>query len=142
MSSRDDVGLHFRSSSVLLVTDLYRFSALLQNLAAQKTYNNLNMTMREAVASRACCVEGVLKCYRHETLETIIDRIAKAEVAHELWRARLLGWERPRLNPVGFSWQVHRLVLVDSDDVVRGIVSLSDLLQALVLTPAGIDALS
>lgn len=37
--------------------------------------------------------------------------------------------------------QVHRLVLVDSDDVVRGIVSLSDLLQALVLTPAGIDAL-
>lgn len=37
--------------------------------------------------------------------------------------------------------QVHRLVLVDTDDVVRGIVSLSDLLQALVLTPAGIDAL-
>lgn len=40
-----------------------------------------------------------------------------------------------------FSCQVHRLVLVDSDDVVRGIVSLSDLLQALVLSPAGIDAL-
>uniref|UniRef100_A0A671Z203 Protein kinase, AMP-activated, gamma 3b non-catalytic subunit n=1 Tax=Sparus aurata TaxID=8175 RepID=A0A671Z203_SPAAU len=85
------------------------------NLAAQKNYNNLNMTMREAIASRACCVEGVLKCYPHETLETIIDRIAKAEV--------------------------HRLVLVDSNDVVRGIVSLSDLLQALVLSPAGIDAL-
>ncbi len=42
---------------------------------------------------------------------------------------------------VFFFGQVHRLVLVDSDDVVRGIVSLSDLLQALVLTPAGIDAL-
>lgn len=55
---------------------------MVQNLAAQKNYNNLNMTMREAVASRACCVEGVLKCYRYETLETIIDRIAKAEVAH------------------------------------------------------------
>lgn len=38
------------------------------------------MTMREAIASRACCVEGVLKCYPHETLETVIDRIAKAEV--------------------------------------------------------------
>lgn len=37
--------------------------------------------MREALADRACCVEGVLKCYRHETLETVIDRIAKAEVA-------------------------------------------------------------
>ncbi|XP_068590290.1 5'-AMP-activated protein kinase subunit gamma-3b [Cebidichthys violaceus] len=93
------------------VVALYsRFDVI--NLAAQKNYNNLNMTMREAISSRACCMEGVLKCYPHETLETIIDRIAKAEV--------------------------HRLVLVDGDDVVRGIVSLSDLLQALVLTPADI----
>ncbi|XP_041856919.1 5'-AMP-activated protein kinase subunit gamma-3b [Melanotaenia boesemani] len=93
------------------VVALYsRFDVI--NLAAQKTYNHLNMTMREAVASRSCWVEGVLKCYPHETLETIIDRIAKAEV--------------------------HRLVLVDSDDMVRGIVSLSDLLQALVLSPADI----
>ncbi|KAM6955021.1 5'-AMP-activated protein kinase subunit gamma-3b isoform 2-T6 [Lycodopsis pacificus] len=93
------------------VVALYsRFDVI--NLAAQKNYNNLNMTMREAISSRACCMEGVLKCYPHETLETIIDRIAKAEV--------------------------HRLVLVDADDVVRGIVSLSDLLQALVLTPADI----
>ncbi len=37
--------------------------------------------------------------------------------------------------------QVHRLVLVDTEDVVMGIVSLSDLLQALVLTPAGVEAL-
>ncbi|XP_023192147.1 5'-AMP-activated protein kinase subunit gamma-1-like isoform X7 [Xiphophorus maculatus] len=82
------------------------------NLAAQKNYNNLNMTMKEALTSRSCWVEGVLKCYPHETLEAIIDRIAKAEV--------------------------HRLVLVDKEDVVRGIVSLSDILQALVLTPAGV----
>ncbi|XP_047457659.1 5'-AMP-activated protein kinase subunit gamma-3b isoform X2 [Mugil cephalus] len=93
------------------VVALYsRFDVI--NLAAQKNYNNLNMTMKEALASRACCMEGVLKCYPHETLETIIDRIAEAEV--------------------------HRLVLVDDDDVVRGIVSLSDLLQALVLSPADI----
>ncbi|XP_074551232.1 5'-AMP-activated protein kinase subunit gamma-3b [Halichoeres trimaculatus] len=93
------------------VVALYsRFDVI--NLAAQKNYNNLNMTMREAIESRACCVEGVLKCYPHETLETVIDRIAKAEV--------------------------HRLVLVDGSDVVRGIVSLSDLLQALVLTPADV----
>lgn len=38
-------------------------------------------------------------------------------------------------------FQVHRLVLVDTEDVVRGIVSLSDLLQALVLTPVGVEAL-
>lgn len=52
----------------------------LQNLAAQKTYNNLDMTMQEAVEKRICCVEGVIKCYPYETLETIIDRIVKAEV--------------------------------------------------------------
>ncbi|XP_076159369.1 5'-AMP-activated protein kinase subunit gamma-1 isoform X1 [Alosa pseudoharengus] len=96
------------------VVALYsRFDVI--NLAAQKTYNNLNMTMREAVRRRTCFLEGVMKCYGHETLETIIDRIVRAEV--------------------------HRLVLVDREDVVRGIISLSDLLQAMVLTPAGIDAL-
>uniref|UniRef100_A0A8C4HA92 Protein kinase, AMP-activated, gamma 3a non-catalytic subunit n=1 Tax=Dicentrarchus labrax TaxID=13489 RepID=A0A8C4HA92_DICLA len=87
----------------------------LLNLAAQKTYNNLDMSMREAVCMRSCFFEGVIKCYPDETLETIIDRIVKAEV--------------------------HRLVLVDRSDVVKGIISLSDLLQAMVLTPAGIDAL-
>ncbi|XP_026128011.1 5'-AMP-activated protein kinase subunit gamma-3b isoform X1 [Carassius auratus] len=96
------------------VVALYsRFDVI--NLAAQKSYNNLNMTMQEVIQSRMCCIEGVLKCYPHETLETIIDRIAEAEV--------------------------HRLVLVDTEDVVMGIVSLSDLLQALVLTPAGVEAL-
>lgn len=34
--------------------------------------------------------------------------------------------------------QVHRLVVVDGDSNIEGIVSLSDILQALVLSPAGI----
>lgn len=51
-----------------------------QNLAAQKTYNNLDMTMQEAIHRRRCFAEGVIKCYPDETLETIIDRIVKAEV--------------------------------------------------------------
>ncbi|XP_026121744.1 5'-AMP-activated protein kinase subunit gamma-1-like [Carassius auratus] len=92
------------------VVALYsRFDVI--NLAAQKTYNNLSMSMQEAMRRRCCSVEGVIKCYPDETLETAIDRIVKAEV--------------------------HRLVLVDRDDVVRGIISLSDLLQAFVLSPAG-----
>lgn len=33
-----------------------------------------------------------------------------------------------------FHFQVHRLVIVDEQEVVKGIVSLSDILQALVLT--------
>ncbi|XP_075950593.1 5'-AMP-activated protein kinase subunit gamma-1 [Anarhichas minor] len=96
------------------VVSLYsRFDVI--NLAAQKSYNNLDMPMQEAVRRRSCFVEGVIKCYPDETLETIIDRLVNA--------------------------QVHRLVLVDRADVVKGIISLSDLLQAMVLTPAGIDAL-
>ncbi|XP_038853894.1 5'-AMP-activated protein kinase subunit gamma-1-like isoform X2 [Salvelinus namaycush] len=96
------------------VVALYsRFDVI--NLAAQKTYNNLNMSMQEAIQRRCCFIEGVIKCLPDETLETVIDRIIKAEV--------------------------HRLVLVDKEDVCRGIISLSDLLQAMVLSPAGIDAL-
>lgn len=34
-------------------------------------------------------------------------------------------------------WQVHRLVVVDQHSNIQGIVSLSDILQALVLSPAG-----
>ncbi|KAM6893876.1 5'-AMP-activated protein kinase subunit gamma-1 isoform 2-T2 [Xenentodon cancila] len=97
------------------VVALYsRFDVI--NLAAQKTYNNLDITMHEAVRRRSCYVEGVIKCHPDETFETVIDRIVEAEV--------------------------HRLVLVDKDDVVKGIISLSDLLQAMVLAPAGIDTLS
>ncbi|KAM6268397.1 5'-AMP-activated protein kinase subunit gamma-3 isoform 2-T2 [Porphyrio hochstetteri] len=92
------------------VVGLYsRFDVI--HLAAQKTYNNLDISVREALRQRTTCLEGVLTCYPHETMEDIIDRIAKE--------------------------QVHRLVLVDENQYPRGIVSLSDILQALVLTPAG-----
>ncbi|NWR69208.1 AAKG3 kinase, partial [Centropus unirufus] len=97
------------------VVGLYsRFDVI--HLAAQKTYNNLDISVREALRQRSICLEGVLTCYPHETMEDIIDRIAKE--------------------------QVHRLVLVDENQYPRGIISLSDILQALVLTPAGIDALN
>ncbi|XP_043931162.1 5'-AMP-activated protein kinase subunit gamma-3 isoform X2 [Protopterus annectens] len=96
------------------VVGLYsRFDVI--NLAAQKSYNNLDISVKEALQRRIYCVEGIISCYSHESLETIIDRAVKE--------------------------QVHRLVLVDEDNHVKGIVSLSDILQALVLTPAGIDAL-
>ncbi|XP_034145424.1 5'-AMP-activated protein kinase subunit gamma-3 isoform X1 [Esox lucius] len=103
------------------VVALYsRFDVI--NLAARKTYNNLNISMQEAIQQRCCFIEGVIKCLPDETLGTAIDRIVKAEL------------DSP-------SFLVHRLVLVDREDICLGIVSLSDLLQAMVLTPAGIDAL-
>lgn len=58
--------------------------------------------------------------------------------------ANLAGCHSCRaLTPHGPSAdpQVHRLVLVDETQHLLGVVSLSDILQALVLSPAGIDAL-
>ncbi|KAK7162761.1 hypothetical protein R3I93_006947 [Phoxinus phoxinus] len=95
------------------VVDIYsKFDVI--NLAAEKTYNNLDITVTQALLHRSQYFEGVMKCFRHETLDTIVDRIVKAEV--------------------------HRLVVVDENSSIEGIISLSDILQALVLTPAGIDA--
>ncbi|XP_009323137.1 PREDICTED: 5'-AMP-activated protein kinase subunit gamma-3-like [Pygoscelis adeliae] len=106
------------------VVGLYsRFDVI--HLAAQKTYNNLDISVREALRQRTICLEGVLTCYPHETMEDIIDRIAKEQP--------------PRPLP---ALPVMRLVRVDENQYPRGIISLSDILQALVLTPAGIDALN
>lgn len=55
-----------------------------QNLAAQRTYNHLDMTMQEAIRRRVGFVEGVIKCYPDETLDTIIERIVNAEV--HVWK--------------------------------------------------------
>ncbi|XP_044533729.1 5'-AMP-activated protein kinase subunit gamma-1 isoform X1 [Monodelphis domestica] len=89
------------------VVDIYsKFDVI--NLAAEKTYNNLDISVTKALQHRSHYFEGVLKCYQHETLETIINRLVEAEV--------------------------HRLVVVEENNVVKGIVSLSDILQALVLT--------
>ncbi|XP_021054285.1 5'-AMP-activated protein kinase subunit gamma-3 [Mus pahari] len=97
------------------VVGLYsRFDVI--HLAAQQTYNHLDMSVGEALRQRTLCLEGVLSCQPHESLGEVIDRIARE--------------------------QVHRLVLVDETQHLLGVVSLSDILQALVLSPAGIDALS
>ncbi|XP_053739291.1 5'-AMP-activated protein kinase subunit gamma-1-like isoform X1 [Synchiropus splendidus] len=93
------------------VVDIYsKFDVI--NLAAEKTYNNLDITVTQALKHRSQYFEGVMKCHKMETMETIVDRIVKAEV--------------------------HRLVVVDERSSIEGIVSLSDILQALVLSPADV----
>ncbi|KFV57413.1 5'-AMP-activated protein kinase subunit gamma-3, partial [Gavia stellata] len=75
------------------VVGLYsRFDVIVSTL----TYNSLDISVREALRQRTTCLEGVITCYPHETMEDIIDRIAKE--------------------------QVHRLVLVDENQYPRGIV--------------------
>lgn len=83
----------------------------MQNLAAEKTYNDLDVTLRKANEHRNAWFEGVQKCCLDETLFTVMERIVRAEV--------------------------HRLVVVDENEKVIGIISLSDILLYLVLRPSG-----
>jgi 5'-AMP-activated protein kinase regulatory gamma subunit len=79
------------------------------NLAAEKTYNNLDVTVEQAMTHRQDVFEGVSKCKRNEKLAEVMNRIVQAEV--------------------------HRLVVTDDDDRVVGIVSLSDILDFVVIKP-------
>ncbi|KAB0798530.1 hypothetical protein PPYR_09523 [Photinus pyralis] len=92
------------------LVDIYaKFDVI--NLAAEKTYNDLDVSLKKANEHRNEWFEGVHKCKLDETLFTIMERIVRAEV--------------------------HRLVVVDENDMVIGMISLSDLLLYLVLRPCG-----
>lgn len=80
-------------------------------MAAEKTYNDLDVSLKKANEHRNAWFEGVQKCCLDETLYTIMERIVRAEV--------------------------HRLVVVDENTKVIGIISLSDILLYLVLKPSG-----
>jgi len=77
------------------------------NLAAEKTYSNLHVTLKQANEHRNEWFEGVHKCKATDSLANVMETIVKAEV--------------------------HRLVVVSDDDKVVGVVSLSDILSFLVL---------
>lgn len=65
----------------------------MQNLAAEKTYNNLDVTVTQALRHRSQYFEGVMKCNKLETLETIVDRIVKAEVKPPANQVTLWFWQ-------------------------------------------------
>ena len=50
------------------------------NLAAEKTYSNLDITLKEANKHRNEWFEGVHKCIKTDTLYQVMERIVKAEV--------------------------------------------------------------
>jgi 5'-AMP-activated protein kinase regulatory gamma subunit len=59
---------------------LLLYCVTLQNLAAEKTYNNLDVSLKKANEHRNEWFEGVHKCKLEETLQTIMERIVRAEV--------------------------------------------------------------
>lgn len=91
--------------------DLTNLLHFLQNLAAEKTYNDLDVTLSKANEHRNAWFEGVQKTNLDESLFTVMEKIVRAEV--------------------------HRLVVVDENEKVIGIISLSDILLYLVLRPSG-----
>lgn len=94
------------------VVDIYaKFDVI--NLAAEKTYNNLDITIKKALEHRVQWFEGVVKCTMNDTLQQILKKIVRAEV--------------------------HRIVVVDGDDHVIGIISLSDILSFLALRPVAAE---
>lgn len=90
------------------VVDIFAKHDVVQ-MAADKTYKDLSLSVGEALEARNNWFEGVVKCKLDDTLGTVIHRIVKAEV--------------------------HRIIVVDDEDKVQGIVSLSDILIFLALRP-------
>lgn len=54
---------------------------LYQNLAAERTYNNLDVTLKQANEHRSDWFEGVQKCLLTDTLLSVIEKIVRAEVS-------------------------------------------------------------
>ena len=52
----------------------------MQNLAAEKTYNNLDVTLEEANKHRNEWFEGVSTCKKTDTFFDVMEIIVKAEV--------------------------------------------------------------
>lgn len=63
---------------------------LFQNLAAEKTYNNLDVSLREANEHRNEWFEGVQSCKLDETLFTIMERIVRAEVGKRFFKFSII----------------------------------------------------
>jgi len=92
------------------VVDIYaKFDVI--NLAADKSYNNLEITVQDALKHRSEWFEGVRSCKDTDSLAVVIQTLVKAEV--------------------------HRIVITDEEKRVLGLVSLSDILRYLVLRRQG-----
>ncbi|KAL1283440.1 5'-AMP-activated protein [Trichinella pseudospiralis] len=97
------------------VIDIYsKFDVI--NLAAEKAYNNLDITVQDSLKHRTAWFEGVHNCKVTDSLSTYVDTLVRSEV--------------------------HRLVAVDNDGRVQGVVSLSDILLFIVLRPEVTESVS
>ena len=62
-----------------------------QDLAAEKTYTNLDISVIEALDYRRNRFDGVASCLKTESLGTIMERIVNKEVSQSI-SYRLMGY--------------------------------------------------
>eukprot|EP01147_Barroeca_monosierra_P010753 gene10753-2841_t len=86
------------------VIDIYAKHDVI-NLARERTYNNLDVTVIDALRHRQNDFEGVQTCLLSHTMQQIVEQI--------------------------FTANVHRLVVVDELGRLKGVLSLSDILSFL-----------
>lgn len=87
-----------------VLVDVYaKFDVM--SLARESAYTNLHISIKDALAHRVKHVEGLHTCYATDSLRSIVDQLVRS--------------------------RVHRLIVVDGENKVTGIVSLSDLLKFL-----------
>lgn len=73
--------MRFNFCTFNIIVNIYLYASyIFQNLAAEKTYNNLDVSLQEANEHRNEWFEGVQSCKLDETLFTIMERIVRAEV--------------------------------------------------------------
>ena len=88
------------------IVDIYsKFDVIY--LAAGRSYNDLDVSVKRALQYREEWFEGVHNCSINDDLMSVIEAIVKAEV--------------------------HRIIVTDENGCLVGIVSLSDLLKFLVI---------
>lgn len=79
------------------------------NLAIDNTYDNLDAPLKEVIAHRDIWYEGIQRCTLDDTFYDLLEKIVLS--------------------------QVHRLVIVDRQDKVIGMISLSDLMKHILQQP-------
>ena len=103
---------------------------------------NLNVTLKEANEHRNEWFEGVHTCQKTDSLFAVMEIIVKAEVSwqlsvlnhyYEICDTDELMIRLINITDLSYGPQVHRLVVVDAERRVLGVVSLSDILAYLVL---------
>lgn len=110
------------------------------NLAREGTYNNLDITVQEALTHRSADFEGVQTCTRTSPLGAVRRLLKISSLkATAFFLPQPHGNQKTSFLPLLLQTMdqmvranVHRLVVVDDEGRLEGILSLSDVLRFII----------